>query len=131
AVLAGAGHVPIRIVATAGNVTSATAARVAAGACALLGLDVPVFEARDVRPARVASHHGDDGFVGLAGELPDGRVTELAGDVSGDLLVTAPMTVVARWGDRGRVLWQGAGFNHDADPARSEEHTSELQSRSD
>jgi hypothetical protein len=116
AVLAGAGHLPARVVATAGNVTSVTAARVAAGACALLAIDVPVLEARDSRPARVSSHHGDDGFVGLASELPDAPVSGPSGPVSGDVLVTAPMTTVATWTDRGRVLWQGGGFNHDADP---------------
>jgi inosine-uridine nucleoside N-ribohydrolase len=116
AVLVGAGHPPARVVAVSGNVTSATAARVAAGACALFRLDVPVFEAGDDRPARPTSRHGDDGFVGLASELPHASWSALAAPIGGDVLATAPMTVVARGRERGRVLWQGGGFNHDADP---------------
>ena len=116
AVLAGAGRPPARVVAVSGNVSSATAARVASGACALLGLDLPVLVATDARAARAASHHGDDGFVGLADQLPLGRSAEPLRALDGDVLVTAPMTVVARFGLAGRALWQGGGFNEEADP---------------
>jgi hypothetical protein len=117
AVLVGAGRAPARVVATAGNVTSAVAGRVAAGACALLRVDVPVLLAPGGSATRAGSRHGDDGFVGLADRLPAGEPTIPMDDLSGDLLVTAPLTVVADAATRGRVLWQGGGFNEDADPA--------------
>lgn len=103
--------------ATAGNVTSAIAGRVAAGACRLLGLDAPVLLASGGE-ARLASPHGEDGFVGIADQLPAGRPGVPMDDLGGDLLVTAPLTVVATSATPGgRVLWQGGGFNEEADPA--------------
>ena len=116
AVLVGLGAAPTAVVATDGNVPATTAARVAAGACALLGLEVPVLVAGGsaVRPG---SRHGPDGFVGLAGQLPPAPPAEPMVTLSGDLLVTGPLTVVARHPAARRVLWLGGGFNEEADPA--------------
>lgn len=122
AVLVGAGRPPATVVATGGNLPGAAAGRIAAGACAFLGMDVPVLLAPGSGPRRAGSRHGDDGFVGLADQLPVGRPLLPMNDLGGDMLVTAPLSVVAAAGASrdGRVLWQGGGFNQEADPGAAE-----------
>lgn len=115
AVLVGLGAAPAAVVATDGNVAATTSARVAAGACALLGLEVPVLVAGG-GTVRSGSRHGPDGFVGLGSQLPPAPPAAPLGSLAGDLLVTGPLTVVARHPVRGRVLWLGGGFNEEADP---------------
>lgn len=94
AVLVGLGRTPARVVAVAGNVQADLAARNAAGALALLGLDVPVLQGAK-GTVRDGGRHGADGFVGLASRLPEGAAPSAAlerlgaGGVAGAALIVA------------------------------------------
>ena len=111
ATLAGLGVVPDRVVAHGGNVPAATAARVAAGMCALVGWDLTVERGPDLPVPIDDRYHGSDGFGGLADALlPDAPTTSFEpGSLDGcDVLAVGPLTPLA--GERPeRITWMGGG----------------------
>lgn len=126
--LAGLGHVPDAVVATAGNVDRETAYRNAVTVSGWLGFPGPVARGADSAlsgpyPGGIDPFHGPDGLGGTAGEMagtggPGGR-----GDatwsctpaglalVRGSVLATGPLTAVAQalraGNDISRVTWMG------------------------
>jgi purine nucleosidase len=111
ATLAGLGVTPDRVVAHGGNVPGRTAARVAAGMCALLGWDLTVELGPEPDRDVGERYHGADGFGGVCEELlPDAPVTTFVpGSLDGaDVLAVGPLTPLA--GETpSRITWMGGG----------------------
>lgn len=121
--LAGLGHVPDAVVATAGNVNLETAYRNAFAIGGWLGFTGPVARGAGSAlsgpyPDGIDAFHGPDGLGGTAGEMPGTGPADGGGDpadgsglVGGSVLATGPLTVVAqalRAGNHiSRVTWMG------------------------
>lgn len=101
--LAGLGHEPEVIVATAGNVDIETACRNASRIAQSLRFDCPVVRgASDALagpyPDPGVPFHGPDGLGGVASHLPDPETArdEYIALVSGAVLATGPLTAIAK-----------------------------------
>lgn len=120
--IAGLGHQPEAIVATAGNTDVDTAYRNASCIAHALRLDCPV--ARGAKAAMAGPYpdpgdpfHGPDGLGGTAHRFPSGQGEhpDALSLIGGSVLATGPLTVIAEALRAGRTIsrltWMGGSVN--------------------